>query len=73
MSIEGHSQGHFFTIYFPGFVCFVLKEAKISGERLQDHWSSGLFFLMHRNMMHMERVEVDAHTMYIPLRIGNRI
>ena len=23
--------------------------------------------------MHMERVEVDAHTIYIPLRIGNRI
>ena len=40
MSIEG--QGHFFTIYFPGFVCFVLYYAKISGERLQDHWSSGL-------------------------------
>ena len=39
MSIEG--QGHFFTIYFPGFVCFVLYQAKISGERLQDHWSSG--------------------------------
>ena len=39
MSIEG--QGHFFTIYFPGFVCFVLNQAKISGERLQDHWSSG--------------------------------
>ena len=39
MSIEG--QGHFFTIYFPGFVCFVLYFAKISGERLQDHWSSG--------------------------------
>ena len=39
MSIEG--QGHFFTIYFPGYVCFVLYEAKISGERLQDHWSSG--------------------------------
>ena len=39
MSIEG--QGNFFTIYFPGFVCFVLYEAKISGERLQDHWSSG--------------------------------
>ena len=38
MSIEG--QGHFFTIYFPGFVCFVLYLAKISGERLQDHWSS---------------------------------
>ena len=42
MSIEG--QGHFFTIYFPGFVCFVLYLAKISGERLQDHWSSGLNF-----------------------------
>ena len=39
MSIDG--QGHFFTIYFPGFVCFVLYLAKISGERLQDHWSSG--------------------------------
>ena len=39
MSIEG--QGHFFTIYFPGFVCFVLYKATISGERLQDHWSSG--------------------------------
>ena len=35
MSIEG--QGHFFTIYFPGFVLYL---AKISGERLQDHWSS---------------------------------
>ena len=40
VSIEG--QGHFFTIYFPCFVCFVLYMAKISGERLQDHWSSGL-------------------------------
>ena len=40
MSIEG--QGHFFTIYFPGFVCFMLYLDKISGERLQDHWSSGL-------------------------------
>ena len=39
MSNEG--QGHFFTIFFPGFVCFVLYKAKISGERLQDHWSSG--------------------------------
>ena len=42
MSIEG--QGHFFTIYFPGFVCFVLYLDKISGERLQDHWSSGFIF-----------------------------
>ena len=34
-------QVHFFTIYFPGFVCFVLYWAKITGERLLDHWSSG--------------------------------
>ena len=40
MSIEG--QGHFFTLYFQGFVCFVLYWDKISGERLQDHWSSGI-------------------------------
>ena len=40
MSIEG--QGHFFTIYFPDFVCLVLYKAKISGERLQDNWSSGI-------------------------------
>ena len=44
MSIEG--QGHFFTIYFPGFVCFVLYLEKISGERLQDHWSSGILFVI---------------------------
>ena len=43
MSFEG--QGHLFTIYFPGFVCFVLFLANISGERLQDHWSSGLNYL----------------------------
>ena len=43
MRIEG--QGHFFTIYFPGFVYFVLYNAEISGERLQDHWSSGCFIL----------------------------
>ena len=42
MSIKG--QCHFFTIYFPGFVCFVLYKAMISGERLQDHWSSGIIF-----------------------------
>ena len=40
VSFEG--QGHFFTIYFPGFVCFVLYLDKLSGERLQDRWSSGL-------------------------------
>ena len=43
MVCEG--QGHFFTIYFPGFVCFVLYWAKISVERLLDHWSSGFIFL----------------------------
>ena len=42
VSIEG--QGHFFTIYFLCFVCFVLYLAKISGERLQDHWSSGWLY-----------------------------
>ena len=42
MSIDG--QGHFFNIYFPGFVCFVLYLAKIAGERLQDHWSSGYIY-----------------------------
>ena len=35
----------FLSIYFPGFVCFVLYYAKISGERLQDHWSSGLPYI----------------------------
>ena len=30
---------------FPGFVCFVLYLATISGERLQDHWSSGFYFV----------------------------
>ena len=40
MNIEG--QGHFFTIYVPGFVFVVLYLAKISGERLQDHWSSSI-------------------------------
>ena len=44
MSIE--DQGHFFTIDFPGFVCYVLYQAKISGERLQDHWSSGLLLVL---------------------------
>ena len=51
MSIEG--QGHFFTIYFPGFVCFVLYLAKISGERLQDHWSSGYLFIESRPVLYL--------------------
>ena len=57
MSIEG--QGHFFTIYFPGFVCFVLYLAKISGERLQDHWSSGLLDLVSKNN------SASRHILYI--------
>ena len=60
MSIEG--QGHFFTIYFPGFVCFMLYLDKISGERLQDHWSSGL------------RIEIllfDPHQVVKPMRFSD--
>ena len=57
VSIEG--QGHFFTMYFPGFVSFVLYWAKISGERLQDHWSSGLITLEPRRektgFLHMRK------------------
>ena len=31
-------QGHFFTIYFPAFGCFVLYWVKISDERFQVVW-----------------------------------
>ena len=41
MSIEG--QGHFFTIYFPGLYVLCFTNVKISGEHLQDQWSSGHF------------------------------
>ena len=60
MSIEG--QGHFRTIYFPCFVCFVLYNAKISGERLQDHWSSGnwnLFIFAGNEPMHKSLDEFE--------------
>ena len=43
MSIESHRQGHFLTLFFQVLYVLCLYEAKISGERLQDHWSSGLF------------------------------
>ena len=59
MSIEG--QGHFFTIYFPGFVCFVLYLAKISGERLQDHWSSGLFDVLAKVKVSHSLVALGHH------------
>ena len=51
MSVEG--QGHFFTIYFPGFVCFMFYLDKISGERLQDHWSSGMRCVMRKPSLHI--------------------
>ena len=65
MSIEG--QGHFFTIYFPGFVCFVLYLAKISGERLQDHWSSGLY-------QWLDDVKIRKYTKFEPnMSCGSRV
>ena len=67
MCIEG--QGHFFTIYFPGFVCFVLYWAKISGERSQDHWSFGLTIL-HKLYSHCEASE-DGQRLEI-LDLGRR-
>ena len=44
MSIEG--QRSFLYHIFSRFVCFVLYQAKVSGERLQDNWSSGLFIVI---------------------------
>ena len=40
MSIKG--QGHFFTIYFQVLYVLCFTNVKISGECLQDQWSSGL-------------------------------
>ena len=61
MSIEG--PGHFFTIYFPGVVCFVLYFAKISGE----HWSSGWIciypFLM---VLFPPKFMINARTLIFP-------
>ena len=45
MSIEG--QGHSFTIYFPDLYVLCFTNVKISGERLQDQWSSGYWKLIH--------------------------
>ena len=68
MSIEG--QGHFFTIYFPGFVCFVLYLAKISGERLQDHWSSGFTFLLHMDFVLSDSVYTGNSTCSRAFAVG---
>ena len=66
MSIEG--QGHFFTmIYFPGFVCFVLYLDKISGERLQDHLSSGL-----SNMTLSKNCASEFSSDHCLILLGNR-
>ena len=66
MSIEG--QGHFFTKYFPGFVCFVLYQAKISGERLQDHWSSGYYVTrLHRLRMSLNYLPVNSFNYTMPV------
>ena len=49
VSIEG--QGHFFTIYFPGFVFFVLYKATISGERLHYRTIGPLVFIPYGNQI----------------------
>ena len=67
MSIEG--QGHFFTIYFPGFVCFVLYLAKISGERLQDHWSSGSWLFLFGYISYLQ-VTVTYMRAWMSLKFG---
>ena len=37
--------------FYLGFVCFVLILLKISGEHLQDHWSSGLnYYINYRRV-----------------------
>ena len=69
MSIEG--QCHFFTIYFPGFVCFVLYKATISGERLQDHWSSGVSFFTHL-LAHLSRRLIGELIVYPWSGVGRR-
>ena len=37
MSIEGHSQGHFFSIYFPGFLAHLSR--RLIGELIVYQWS----------------------------------
>ena len=52
MSIEGHRQGHFLTLFFSRFCNILcLYAAQISGERLQDHRSSSL--LDHMGLLHV--------------------
>ena len=41
-SLHNFQRSSSMTLFFPGFVYFMLYEAQISGERLQDHRSSGI-------------------------------
>ena len=62
MSIEG--EGQFLTIFFLGFVCFVLYYANISGERLRDHWSSGCTYSKSRYQVSVYRIVVKTGNNY---------
>ena len=42
MKVSNEGQSHFLTLFFQVLYILCLYEAQISGERLQDHWSSGL-------------------------------
>ena len=46
-------------------VCFVLYWAKISGERLQDHWSSCLFLYRRKANELSEHPRTNTDTIYI--------
>ena len=78
MSTEG--QGFFFSIYFPVFLCFVLYKANISGQRLQDHWTSGNWILcifagnerMHKSLDEFE-IRPDATTCFHGNREGYNV
>ena len=68
MSIEG--QGHFLTLFFPRFriFCAYTNESQISGERLQDHWSSGWFLPEEKCLLELlTRVDKDqpAYFLYV--------
>ena len=62
MRIKG--QGHFFTIYFQVLYVFVLYLTKISGERLQGHWSSGIGLLI-LDMINRFMLGHELHIYYL--------
>ena len=55
--------------YFPGFVCFVLNKATVSGERLQDHWSSGLHIYSILNIDNFRPMHIVTCMLFIFLFI----